>query len=133
MLVIVLHGHGDEAITEQSRTTDGENASLRDLDILVDFQEDGNAAHVGKHLRRLGNLTDPGSRERDVSSLQKAAGIPVFNGQSVEFLHALTESPEINDKRSDAKEAENHKESGAELGRCIGGVHVEAVVAQSIS
>ena len=64
VLIIVLHGHGDDAITEQSRAADREDASLGDLDILVDFQEDRDTAHVGKNLRRLGHLTDSGPREQ---------------------------------------------------------------------
>ena len=89
------HGHRDETVSQETRTADGEDASLRDLHHLVDPERYGDTTHVGKHLGRGGNLTDLGAGEHHIGTLEKAAGVMILDGERIVFLHALPEAAEI--------------------------------------
>ena len=94
------HRHVYEPIAEQPGTSDGEFASFRDLNVIVNLQRYIHALAFAHHSRTTRDFSDFRACEQNIGTFQQAAGVVEANGETIIRFEALAQSAELHDERT---------------------------------
>ena len=95
------HRHVNEPVAEQTRTSHGEFAPRRNLNVIINLQWHIHALAFADHSRAARDFPDFGAREQDIGALEQSARVREANREWIISPEAFTEAAKLHNQRTD--------------------------------
>src|SRR5262249_23806297 len=87
----------------------GEFASLRNFDVIVNLQRNGDPITFTNQARAARNLADPRAGQQDVRAFQQTTRVVKSDGERVVSLEPFPQPAELHHQRAEHREAVKNK------------------------
>ena len=123
--------HDNKSIAQQAGTSNREFRTLRNLDVIINFQRHSHATALANQPRTAGHLSNSRAGQQDIGAFQQSAGIGETNREGVIGLETLAQPAELHEQRAYHRQSNKNKNADFEFQSSFVPIHFEVLLSIS--